>query len=141
MWYLYAILAAITWGLVYTIDQKILEKVAILPFMFFHAVLTIFIIGGILIYKKQEIISYISGDITDTLLLVFSILATILASYFIYLAIEKLGSSRAAIFEIIYPFFVVIFSLFLYKNTHINFYFILGSILLFLWSYIIIYYS
>lgn len=66
-----------------------------------------------------------------------SLVASFFAGFMILLAIQNIGASRAAIFEIAYPFFVVLFSIFLYR-AQVNNYFILGSIFLFIGSFIII---
>lgn len=66
---------------------------------------------------------------------------TLLASYCIYLAIQYLGASRATIFEIMYPFFVIVFSLIFIKDFQINLSFILGTLFMFSGAWIIMRYS
>src|SRR5436305_1880959 len=101
--YVYAISAAITWGLVYTIDNRILFKASPLALLFVDAVFTILVSLPFFLYKKQEIMGMFS-DRHNITLVVLSVILSIVANFFIYSAIKNLGASLASTFEISYPF-------------------------------------
>lgn len=137
MGYFYAITAAITWWLVYALDQRILEKISPTLFICINALFSIIVLSPLLLLKWNTLPSISSLDKTTLWFIVFSLIFSLLANFLIMFAIQHVGSSRAAIFEIAYPFFVVLFSIFLYQ-AQVNNYFILGSIFLFVGSAIII---
>ena len=135
--FIYAIAAAVTWGLVYTIDQKILDKVSPLSLLFIDSVLIAIITLPILFFDSQSIKVLLgSGKLNLGLIFVSVVLAT-LANFFIFSGIKILGASTTSIFEIAYPFFVILFS-FLIFRTSLNLYFLLGSVFIFVGSLIII---
>ena len=133
----WALLGAIIWGLVYNIDQKVLEKTS--P-------LTMFVVGGAMqmivlmpyIFTKQgsEDILTILKDKNQLMLLFSSEMLLIVAGVAILYAVKYLNAPTAAVFEIIYPFYVALFSYFLF-NGRLNTNFIVGSVLIFLGSALI----
>lgn len=135
--FLYAIAAAVTWGLVYTIDQRILRNASPFTLLFIDALLTVLILLPIVLLQKNSLspISEISGR-TWTFIIAALILAT-LANFFIFSSIKILGASTASIFEIAYPFFVVVFSYFAFRSVP-SVYFLLGAVLIFVGAIIII---
>ncbi|MFA7286432.1 MAG: DMT family transporter [Patescibacteria group bacterium] len=135
--FIYAIAAAVTWGLVYTIDQKILDKVSPLSLIFVDAILVASITLPIILLDTQSLkVLLTSGKLNLSLILAAVILAT-LANFFIFSGIKILGAPTASIFEIAYPFFVILFSFLIFK-TSLDFYFLLGSVFIFIGSLIII---
>ena len=133
----YAIAAAVIWGLVYAIDQKILTKVSPFALIFIDSLIILLVSIPFIIFNPEPIrILFDSGK--ENLWLVFiSILLGALATFFIFSGIKILGASTASIFEIAYPFFVIFFSFLLFR-TNLNMYFFGGAILIFVGSYVII---
>ena len=121
----YAVLAAILWGLVYTIDQKILEKVSPLNLLLFYTAVMIIILPPIqFFFGEQQIKTILNLGKFDIVLILLTCILGLVASWFIFAAISKLGASTASIFEIAYPVFVVLFSYLLFQ-TSLNAYFYL----------------
>lgn len=137
MGYVYAIAAAVTWGFVYAIDQKILDKVSATSLILMQYLFAILILLPITLYKNDLRKELLSLDKSSTWFLALSFTLSLLASYLIFVAIQKIGSPKAAIFEITYPLFVVLFSAVLF-HAQMNLYFLLGAALLFIGSAIII---
>lgn len=137
MGYFYAIMAAIAWGFVYAIDQKILDKISPPVLILINSVFSIAILLPLLLFYSNELKNIITLDKPSLKIIGLSLIFTLVANLLIYIAIQHLGSSKAAIFEIAYPFFVVIFSILMFQ-AHVNGYFIFGSLLLFIGSAIII---
>jgi drug/metabolite transporter (DMT)-like permease len=134
--YVYAISAAVTWGLVYTLDQKILSKTSPLGLLFIDAVITLLLSAPFFLYRRGEVINIFSNKVNLAIILSSAILA-IVANFFIYSAIQRLGASLASTFEISYPFFVTLFTLIAFGGET-NLAFWSGAGLIFLGSLIII---
>lgn len=137
MGYFYAIAAAVVWGLVYAMDQKVLDKVSPHALLFVNSIFSLLYLVPFLLFHKNEWKTLENLDRGNIKFFAITLLCTLIANILIYLAIKELGSSRAAIFEIAYPFFVILFGVVLFRE-HINAYFIFGSILLFFGAAIIL---
>ncbi|OGZ43608.1 MAG: hypothetical protein A3C84_00465 [Candidatus Ryanbacteria bacterium RIFCSPHIGHO2_02_FULL_48_12] len=135
--FIYAIAAAITWGLVYTLDQKILMKVSPLVLLCVDSLLVAAITLPILASDQQSIRVLASSGTWNLGLIFISVVLAVLANFFIFSAIKILGASDASVFEIAYPFFVSLFSFLMFK-TNLSFYFLLGACFIFVGSFIII---
>ena len=70
-------------------------------------------------------------------LIILSLALAALANLFIFSSIKILGASTASIFEISYPFFVVLFTFLIY-GAEFNLYFLIGAVLIFAGSAMII---
>lgn len=135
--FIYAIAAAVTWGLVYAIDQKILTKVSPLSLLFIDALLAIVILFPVLIWDMGSVKILLASGRDNLWLIFLSLVLAILANFFIFSAIKNLDASTASIIEITYPIFVILFSFLLFKQT-INLYFALGALLIFAGTVIVI---
>ncbi len=137
----FAISAAIVWGLVYTLDQKILTKASPLTLLFLGSLITAIITLPIVLSNWESIKPIISSNGRQILYLIIAaqILGT-LANFCIFSSIQKLGAPLASIFEIAYPFFVAIFTLILFGGS-LNMYFWIGALLMFFGGVIIIRFS
>lgn len=138
--YLYAIGAAITWGLVYTIDQRILRGASPFALLFIDSLVTALILLPVLLFDKGSLAS-LSGATTKTwLLIIVSLILAAMANFFIFSSIKMIGASYASILEIAYPFFVVLFSYFAFSVVP-SLYSLLGALLIFSGSAIIVFFS
>lgn len=135
--FIYALGAAIAWGLAYTLDQKILNDISPLTLIFINSLATVTIIAPFIFYRGEAWRSLISASKNTQALLILEVLLVTTAAFLILSGIKELGASTASILEIIYPFFVVFFS-YLIFGSQPNLYFYLGGILVFLGSIIII---
>lgn len=136
--YLYAIGAAVTWGLMYAIDEKILSKISPLNLLFIQCVLIA------LILLPFFIVSNGLADLTKNraiwLLLALTVLLAVIGNFWILKSIQLLGATTASSFEISYPFFVAIFSMLLF-GARLSLPVVMGGILIFLGSIVIIRYG
>ncbi len=137
MGYFYAIAAAVVWGLVYTLDQRILEKISPSMLMLINGLFAVLILLPLLLLQTNEFKDLVKMDKSTIKLIAIAMTLSLVASLLIFYAIQHLGSPKAAIFEIAYPFFVIIFSVLLFQSQ-VNFYFIVGALLMFVGSVIII---
>jgi drug/metabolite transporter (DMT)-like permease len=137
--FLYAIGAALTWGLVYTIDQKVLSGTSPLTLLFIDSLVTAVIMLPIVFFNGNSIKNLLSSGKQNLFLIFLSLMLAIVANLFIFSAIKSIGASSASIIEIIYPFFVVLFSIIFFQMApSIPFY--IGGLLIFIGSAIITYF-
>jgi drug/metabolite transporter (DMT)-like permease len=121
--------AAVTWGLVYTLDEKILLRLSPVALLFVNSVLSILTAVPFLIWKDDEFRAVLPTIRGHFCLVAGSLVLTVLANYFIYSAIQRLGASTASVFEITYPFFVVIFCAALFRQE-VRAPFLIGALLI-----------
>jgi drug/metabolite transporter (DMT)-like permease len=138
--YIYAIGAAITWGLVYTIDQRVLRGASPFALLFIDSLLTAIILLPIVFMEKAPFASMANTSGKVWTLIVASIILAALANFFIFSSIKLIDASHASIIEIAYPFFVVLFSYFVFNATP-NLYFLLGSIMIFAGTAIVVFFK
>jgi drug/metabolite transporter (DMT)-like permease len=137
---LYAFGAAITWGFVYTIDQKILMNVSPLPLLFIDAVITLIIMLPFAVYQRAEIRAALSSGWNNVGLMVLAVALAVIASYLIYCGIQLLGAPTASVIEIAYPFFVVLFTLIFFRTAP-SMYVYIGGLLIFSGAALITYFQ
>lgn len=128
MWLLYASLAAILWGLNYSLAERILHNVSAFTLLAFEMLL-----GGIIFF----LLSYFSNFKSDMSLLmtqanvrwltVIEIITVIIANYLIILSIQSKNATVAGIVELIYPLFTILFTWFLFHENHLNLPVIIGG--------------
>lgn len=135
--FIYALLASITWGLVYIIAEKVLIKVPPLILIILEYSLTAVFLIPLIFLNFEQIKSVISSDKTSLILIIALALMVLVANFFIVSSLKLLGASTASVLEISYPFFVVLFAFLLFR-TPLNWQFLLGAILVFLGSVIIL---
>ena len=135
--FIYAIGAAITWGLVYAIDQKILSGVSPLTLLFIDSILAAVIMLPFVFFDSGSVKNLLNFGKTTWFLIIISIVLATLANFLIFSGIKNLDASTASIIEISYPFFVVLFSYILFRSTP-NIYFFIGGLLVFAGTFIII---
>ncbi len=134
MWLIYAVLAAILWGLSYTLDEKVFQS-HISPLTLLACSM---LIGGIIFL----IFAYFSHLKTDTVILVqdrkvwwltlSAIAAANLGTFFIALSIQAKNATLAAIIELFYPFFTILFAWLIFNENYLNTKVAIGGILMFL---------
>jgi len=134
--FIYAIGAAVTWGLVYTIDQKVLFSVSPITLLFIDSIITAIIMLPFIFFGNSSIKNVLVSGKLNLSLIITSIILAIIANFLIFSGIKILDASTASIIEIAYPFFVVLFSYVFFKS-HPNIYFFIGGILIFVGSIII----
>lgn len=138
--FIFAIGAALTWGLVYTIDEKILSDVSPMALLFVGSLLTSFILLPFMFFENGSIKTLLTSGKTNLWLIVISVILATVADFLIFSGIKASSASLASVIEIAYPFFVVLFSFIFFRSIP-NAYFFLGGALIFIGSVIIIKFS
>ena len=137
--FIFAIGAAMTWGLVYALDQKILSNMDPVAFLFIGSIVTPFLLLPFML-RSGAWKTMISTGTENAPLIMLSIVLALFADFFILSGIKNLNASTASVIEIAYPFFVVLFSYILFRSVP-NIYFFIGGLLVFTGSVIIIKYA
>lgn len=138
--FIYAIGAAVTWGLVYAIDQKVLVNIAPATLVFINSIITAIIMLPFLFFSNGSIREVFVSGKTNWILVIVSIVLATLANFLIFSGIKNLDASTASIIETSYPFFVILFSYLIFRSTP-NLYFFLGGLLIFAGCVVIIKYA
>jgi drug/metabolite transporter (DMT)-like permease len=138
--FLFAIGAAVTWGLVYTIDQKILTELTPITLLLVDSILGLLIALPFIGSISGSFKSLVTTGKTEMLLIGLSLVLAAFANFFIYSSIKHLGASRASLFEIAYPVFVVLFGMLFFKTSP-NIYFFIGGALILIGAGIIVKFS
>lgn len=137
---IFAFGAAVTWGVVYTVDQKILTELSPLTLLFVQYVVTALILAPF-VFAQSSVVQSIHAMSTHTaVLMLTTILFTIAANMFILNSIKLLGASTASIVEITYPLFVVLLALVIY-GTVPNAYVLFGGAIILVGSMIVTYFA
>jgi drug/metabolite transporter (DMT)-like permease len=133
MWLFYAILAAILWGFNYALAEKILHSISTATLLAMEM-----LVGGVLF----SIIAYFTTMKKDLNVLIteprvfwltmLEIGVVIFASYFIVSSIRFKNATVAGIIELIYPLFTILFTWYLFHESHVNLPVIIGGSLIFI---------
>jgi len=135
-----AIGAAMTWGLVYVLEERVLGDFSVMKFMFFESLFMLIVsVVSILFFDKIGTLAT-----SNTLKVIFApsfvilIIATFLANYLILSSVQLMGATVAAMFEITFPLFVVIFAFFILGQS-IHWLTLVGALLILSGSMLVIY--
>ncbi len=110
----FALAAAVTWGLVYAIDQRLLAQTSPLTLLFLDSLITAAVLVPFFWYDGAGLKNVFHAGGPTLALIAVSALLAILAGWFILAGIQLIGAADASVIEIAYPFFVVLFSIILY---------------------------
>lgn len=130
MWIIYALAAALLWGINYAVSGKLLQgglSVATLAFLSFGTgtlVLAILILGA---GGPPRVVTEIAGLGKNMLWLYVAIIASTAAAILTFFAIEEKNATIASLIEISYPFFVALFSWLFFRETEWNLPTLLGG--------------
>jgi drug/metabolite transporter (DMT)-like permease len=135
--FMYAIGAAVTWGLIYTIDQKILSGISPVTLLFINSILTAIVMLPLVFFSQGSLKNILVSGRMNLALIIISVLLAILANFLIFSGIKSIGASSASIIEVSYPFFVVLFTFIMFRSSP-NIYFFIGGMLILVGSVVII---
>ncbi len=131
MWFIYAIVAAVLWGIHYTLAEKIGERISLISVLAMEMIL-----GGILIglyayfttLKTDVVTLWINPPIMRLTLI--EIVVVMLANVAIVLSIQSKNATTAGLIELSYPLFTILFTWVLFHEHHLNLMTVTGSILI-----------
>jgi drug/metabolite transporter (DMT)-like permease len=137
--YLLAVAAAVLWGLLYVLDERLLAGMSIYRLYFLHSIAGAAVAGGVLLAQGESPASLLrlSWPGVGLPLVLATMVVVVLACLAIFSSIQALGASRAAVLEISYPLFVAVFAWVLYRQP-IPWPVVIGGIFIFIGSAIIV---
>ena len=122
MWILYAIIAAIVWGIDYVLVERIIKFISIESLIAIE-LLAVGIIFAAVAYFNDHIQQDLAAVFSSRKLLLLTlggIAAFSLGNLFIMLSIEKKNATLAGFIEISYPLFIALFSWLLFKENQLT---------------------
>jgi len=133
MWLIYALGAAILWGVNYSVSGRLLER-GISPFTLFllDLLFGLLTIGGIVIAtgKTRAIPAEIRSLGPNWPMLLLVMTCATAAGLLSFVAIGAKNATLASFIEISYPFFVALFAWLFFRETQLNLPTILGGCLI-----------
>lgn len=132
--YLPAILTAVLWGISYGSCEYALKTIDKKLFFFITGIITatfwsIYYFSTTVLHRSS-----FQFEIKGIFWLLFSISCGLMGNFFCIKAIEQMGSVKASIIEITYPFFCAVFIMICSRSFSLNFMQILFMILVFFGS-------
>jgi len=120
--YVLAVLASALWGLTYCLDERLLEGQSIYRLYYLHALGGVLLTAPLLWWQGESLlpVASLSHSVTPaspSWLIVVTMLVATIAGLSILKSIQLLGAPRAAVFEISYPLFVVLFGALLFGQS------------------------
>jgi drug/metabolite transporter (DMT)-like permease len=136
----FSILAAISWGLVYVLDQKILLNFSVIKLLFYtSAIYIVLMLPVVLLSRKSEThISSADYPVLQTPYFWILIGFTLLAEVFILKSVQGVGATTASLFEISYPLFTALFAFYILRQP-LHWATLLGGLFMILGAGIILY--
>lgn len=133
MWIFYALIAAVLWGLNYSLAERVLQNVSAVTLLAMEMLLGAVVFGAIGYFTdlKKDML-YIADNPTLGWILASEVVVVCLASFFIVYSIQAKNATAAAIIELIYPLFTILFTWALFGENHITWSVIAGGILIFI---------
>lgn len=133
MWIVFAVLAAILWGLNYSLAEKILYRISPIT------LLTIELWIGASLFTVISYFTTLKKDLAILVtepyirwLTISEALVVLIASFFIVVSIQLKNATVAGIIELTYPLFTIFFTWVLFNECHVNFSVIIGGFLIFI---------
>ncbi len=113
------LIAAMLWGFVYAVDGKLLKTITPTTIILFNGIISIIFCFFVFWSKGFDSSKFFGEDASLKIISITFVthILTILASFLALSAIVKIGASTAAIIELSYPFFVIVFSWLLFGQT------------------------
>jgi len=121
-WIVYAIAAAVLWGLSYTMTEQVMKKLTPMTVMFFCSLggVIFSLIAGHLRGSFKKDWSVIKASMTEVKLLAACVFIVMIANVFILLSIKAKNATMAGMIEITYPLFTALFAWALFKESQMT---------------------
>lgn len=133
MWFLYAILAALFWGMNYSIYEQLMRKLslgAMLVGMALCNLVMAVVVYGLASDKLRQDLTVLQTDMPVTRLFLGMLGAGALASLFIFVSIRGRNATMAAMIEIAYPLFTALFAWLFFREVQVNAGTLMGAMLI-----------
>lgn len=131
MWFIFAITAAVFWGINYSLAEKIGERISLISLLAMEMALGTILVGIYAYFTTLKTdLNALWADPTLMKLTVVEITIVMLANVAIVLSIQSKNATTAGLIELSYPLFTMLFTWLLFHQHHLNLATIVGSVLI-----------
>ena len=139
--YVLAVLASSLWGLTYCLDERLLAGQSVYRLYYLHTLGGLAVTAPLLWWRGESLLPVggaapAGGSASPAWLIIVTMLVATIAAVSILKSIQLLGAQRAAVFEISYPLFVVLFGALLFDQA-VSPRVLLGGLLIFAGAFVI----
>ena len=138
-WWMFACLAALTWGFHYNILAKAMTTIS--PLTAYWMPTTIMMLG--LPFFGKQVWSDLQSTYVAPLEVKISVatiaFTSLLASICLYKAIQMHNPVHAGLIEVTYPLYIALFAALFFNQNHLNIGTVIGGVLILLGAVIVIY--
>lgn len=133
MWIVYALGAAVIWGMNYAASGRLLERgLSATTLFLFDLLIGVFAVGGFLAATGK--LNTVSNEIralpqSEWIWLAVAAAGTTAAGLLIFMAIGEKNATLASLIEISYPLFVALFAWIFFRDVQLNWPTALGGLL------------
>ena len=131
MWFIYAMAAAILWGVNYSLSEKIGERISLITLLALEMILGAVLIGIYAYFTtlKTDLVTLWANPSLMRLTWI-ELVVVMVASVAIVLSIQSKNATTAGLIELSYPLFTILFTWVLFHEHHLNMATVIGSILI-----------
>ncbi len=133
MWFVYAMSAAVIWGISYAASGRVIER-GMTPMAFFFLYSLFGMFSTALYFGATGKFATLPVQIRalegDWKWLAIAVVTSVVGAFLIYMAISEKNATLASLIEISYPFFVAIFAWLFFRDTQFNWQTIVGGALI-----------
>lgn len=137
---IFAIGAAVAWGIVYAIDQKILLELSPVALLFLYSLTSAIMLAPFVFLERGLWGSIVTMSKDTALFVAVSLVLSLVANVLILYAIQSLGAATASVLEITYPIFVVLTTLILF-GTFPSAYVLIGGFIILVGAMVVTYFA
>jgi drug/metabolite transporter (DMT)-like permease len=133
LWFMYALGAAILWGLQYATIEQLLKTIPTpLLTLVYTVALALVYLFAFAWFRPELGLSRFKDYLTARNLWLFGLVVLVgcASTLLIFAAIAQGTATKASIIEITYPFFVALFAIFLYREGSFDWQIIIGGLLI-----------
>ncbi|CAN5745673.1 hypothetical protein BH09VER1_BH09VER1_11300 [soil metagenome] len=133
MWFVYAMSAAVIWGVSYAASGRVIQR-GMTPTVFFFLYAAFGVLSTASFLAATGRFVTLPGQIRelegDWKWLVIAVITSVAGAFLIYMAISEKNATVASLIEISYPFFVAIFAWVFFRDTQFNWQTVVGGALI-----------
>ena len=128
MWFVYALMASVLWGINYALAEKIGQRISLISLITVEMALGALVLGlwGYCTSLKPDLDTLWTNKPLMTLTFI-EIGVMLLANVAIVLSIQSKNATSAGLVELSYPLFIILASWVLFHEHHLNLPIIIGS--------------
>jgi Predicted membrane protein len=133
MWFVYALSAAVIWGLSYAASGRAIER-GVSPLVFFTIYAAVGTVMGLCALTATGKLANIPSELrsvgSDWGWLAIAVVTSGIGALLIYMAIGEKNATLASLIEISYPVFVAFFAWLLFRETQFNLSTVIGAVMI-----------